>query len=1065
MESLETRPLEWRWWWLETPPDESEGCVFENQQPNSSETTSFEQPAKIAQRVNTASGGLEELQGCRDPVFNATGAGQGIHAKTRRDVKVWYSNQQTAAGDAESEEGRGSSASASSLASSSTISNFNVQQDARPAVESSSCSDVTKDEQRGSAALDATRMALSIGSASISTSSSDISDIKSNTDSGDNSSNGGTSDDDVGISDSSASVDELESSAADSSVSSLSIHSRVNKVSDPRHIENIPSLAVATGNVHERREDGNPGDSALTQCRTYSTDEFAQPETVVVAARTPIRAIVRDWSPCRLHKRKRGNEAWKVLARLQPQPVQVRSPVARPKRVVSEDPELFVKFNGLQGILLEHVPRRRGRFLDLGCGTSIISKEMVLHGYNRVFGIDVDAAKIQWQQDQCRELEGFVRFLHMDACAMRFPDTFFECVFTKAVLDMVAANYAYAPAITDDVDELRRILCEIYRCLQPGGVWILVSCHSARRSQCVLKSGLDTEERVRSPWWEWRGISEFIQSRFDRVKTYNVGTPVLEDGQRAKPFVATVFRRKETTYQHLERLCRIQHEEKRDEREFDVLVRWHSEKRRWNDEQDLLVRETRAMVSEDVMSRSYEYQVAYATAARTRASVREAIYKDVLERDRYRMAAEDAAAMALRAEWRSVAAFIATTLFAIADAALVDAVVTQARAGTQSELTRQANETASGVKTILQAAESATAPHVKHSAAFKSSTLSVAGSTQSDQPNPNIANSLESTVCRSTERELAMNGCPLVGDVRLCVNALVESLELLASVSEVALVPGERIGMAHSSHASLGEAAAIQTGSTGGLVDGNGHSAPHISQDVRIEPSDSVADSDDDIAADAEVDELLRRAGADPSANKFVSDADAAERAVLVAERVAIKLEVPQSVTDPTLLPVEPQHLVKNAECSLLSPQVGVTECLATSIEEPLDVVTLGLANDSTSPLKVGESEPSQSDLSVVDERPLADRHVPRPVDLPTVMNAAELPRDTGADDEPSEQTQSQGEDTAAKTLGVVGAVAAASCEGGRTSGELTSREHILRDCESVLADIVSELSRRDLAA
>ncbi|TYZ58124.1 hypothetical protein PybrP1_011678 [[Pythium] brassicae (nom. inval.)] len=151
---------------------------------------------------------------------------------------------------------------------------------------------------------------------------------------------------------------------------------------------------------------------------------------------------------------------------------------------------------------------------------SSADSEVALHGYDRVFGIDVDASKIQRQRDQCRELERFVQFLRMDASEMRFTDAFFECVFTKAVLDMVAANYVYAPAIDDDFDELRRILCEIFRCLEPGGVWIL-----------------------------WRGVSEFIESRFDSVKTYN-------------------------------------HEERRDEREFDVLVSWLAEKRRWSDEQD-----------------------------------------------------------------------------------------------------------------------------------------------------------------------------------------------------------------------------------------------------------------------------------------------------------------------------------------------------------------------------------------------------------------------------------------------------------------------------------------------
>lgn len=99
----------------------------------------------------------------------------------------------------------------------------------------------------------------------------------------------------------------------------------------------------------------------------------------------------------------------------------------------------YIGFDQLRGILLRFVHRRH-LFLDLGCGASDICKQLVLHGYNHVYGIDVDQAKVAFQRQQTLELGAFVRIQRMNAADMTFPDQFFDCVFTKAVLDEIACG-------------------------------------------------------------------------------------------------------------------------------------------------------------------------------------------------------------------------------------------------------------------------------------------------------------------------------------------------------------------------------------------------------------------------------------------------------------------------------------------------------------------------------------------------------------------------------------------------------------------------------------------------
>ncbi|GAB9476119.1 hypothetical protein Gpo141_00013190 [Globisporangium polare] len=453
----------------------------------------------------------------------------------------------------------------------------------------------------------------------------------------------------------SASVEDLASASSSidalSSLSSFSVQSGVCAISSPRRIENIPVVPAVTTNAK-----GRNGDDSLSTAyrRCWSYHDFVRPE-----------APLSEWDPeprRRLLKPEHDDTILTLKKRLgNPHKLTNVTTRTQHSQFVTPDAELFVRFSELHGIIADHMPRRHDYFLDVGCGTSGVCREMVLHGYNRLYGIDIAPAKLEFQREQCLGLDQFVRFQEMDASELKFPDQLFDCIFTKATLDIVASNYVYEPVTYDELDELQRILREIWRCLQPGGVWIVVSCHGSRSAETVAtldhsnssrrNSDEDSSGRLRKPWWQWRGVREYIERHYDLVKSYGAGIPLIQHGKRVKPFVVMVYKRKEaSSQQRLARLYRNQREDARSEREFALVTQWHLEKCRWHAEEELAVRESRQMVVEDAMARSSESELQYQSAMRAREAAKVGIYRAMLAADRASMAAEDTLAAAARSD-------------------------------------------------------------------------------------------------------------------------------------------------------------------------------------------------------------------------------------------------------------------------------------------------------------------------------------------------------------------------------------------------------------------------------
>ncbi|RLN10406.1 hypothetical protein BBJ28_00022515 [Nothophytophthora sp. Chile5] len=346
----------------------------------------------------------------------------------------------------------------------------------------------------------------------------------------------------------SASVDEcLESNSGASDFSSISISSsHVNgNASRPRDIDNTPMQDVHTGVYQD-------ASSALAYPRYWEFDE--------VITATPFEPVeFEDSEP--------ATDLLEVTEHDDPVSSSPEDESALEYIVNTGDSaasfheDAFVGFDDLWGVFAEHL------------------LNLVLRGYNHVYGIDISAPKVAFQTQENHELLKFVQFQEMDATAMNFPDQFFDCAFSKATLDVLAAgphNSNVLPTLT-----------EIHRCVKPGGLWIVVSCQSRDNSKTWLNENqADSPIETSGPWWEWPSTATFLQQHFDIVKEYGAGTPFGES--RIREMKAMVV--EDSLSKHAARVITCQ------------LGKAERERKRMAIYQELLDAERSDMIKEDQLS-------------------------------------------------------------------------------------------------------------------------------------------------------------------------------------------------------------------------------------------------------------------------------------------------------------------------------------------------------------------------------------------------------------------------------------------------------------------------------
>lgn len=120
------------------------------------------------------------------------------------------------------------------------------------------------------------------------------------------------------------------------------------------------------------------------------------------------------------------------------------------------------------------------RFLEAGCGNSLLAERMNSSGYCNVTSIDNSDIVISQMKQKTGETVGpdsSLQFICMDACSMTFENDSFDVVLEKSLLDCLgcATSLDSGPNI-----QVARYLKEVIRVLVPNGLFLCISLVPSR---------------------------------------------------------------------------------------------------------------------------------------------------------------------------------------------------------------------------------------------------------------------------------------------------------------------------------------------------------------------------------------------------------------------------------------------------------------------------------------------------------------------------------------------------------------------------------------------------------
>eukprot|EP00359_Climacostomum_virens_P001159 CAMPEP_0204897032 /NCGR_PEP_ID=MMETSP1397-20131031/508_1 /ASSEMBLY_ACC=CAM_ASM_000891 /TAXON_ID=49980 /ORGANISM="Climacostomum Climacostomum virens, Strain Stock W-24" /LENGTH=163 /DNA_ID=CAMNT_0052064731 /DNA_START=1381 /DNA_END=1872 /DNA_ORIENTATION=+ len=104
--------------------------------------------------------------------------------------------------------------------------------------------------------------------------------------------------------------------------------------------------------------------------------------------------------------------------------------------------------------------------LNVGCGNSRLSEEMLDDGFQNIMNIDFSQTVIQFMAK--KNAGKPLHYEHMNIFEMTFPDATFDLAIDKATLDTVLCGENCTPNST-------KMLREVYRVLKPNGTYICIS--------------------------------------------------------------------------------------------------------------------------------------------------------------------------------------------------------------------------------------------------------------------------------------------------------------------------------------------------------------------------------------------------------------------------------------------------------------------------------------------------------------------------------------------------------------------------------------------------------------
>ncbi|XP_020108093.1 methyltransferase-like protein 13 isoform X1 [Ananas comosus] len=127
----------------------------------------------------------------------------------------------------------------------------------------------------------------------------------------------------------------------------------------------------------------------------------------------------------------------------------------------------YQRYSALRPFVRKFVPTP-ARVLMVGCGSALMSEDMVKDGYVDIMNIDISSIVIEMMRTKYAHVPQ-LKYMQMDVRDMSFfRDESFDCVIDKGTLDSLMCG-ADAPVCASQMVE------EVSRLLRPGGIFMLIT--------------------------------------------------------------------------------------------------------------------------------------------------------------------------------------------------------------------------------------------------------------------------------------------------------------------------------------------------------------------------------------------------------------------------------------------------------------------------------------------------------------------------------------------------------------------------------------------------------------
>lgn len=128
--------------------------------------------------------------------------------------------------------------------------------------------------------------------------------------------------------------------------------------------------------------------------------------------------------------------------------------------------EWFFPFEQFADIINERVAKT-ARIMDAGCGNSEMIQHLVDDGFQEVVGADFSRVAIDQLKKRCEDYPE-IELMELNLQDTNLPESSFDCIIDKGLLDSIACNLQSANAIANYVKEVERLLVE-------DGIFIVIS--------------------------------------------------------------------------------------------------------------------------------------------------------------------------------------------------------------------------------------------------------------------------------------------------------------------------------------------------------------------------------------------------------------------------------------------------------------------------------------------------------------------------------------------------------------------------------------------------------------